>query len=245
VTGISDRIDSIKYDLSRRLDGRERAVFGSVGAVVAIAAVGAAAWWWTAIRFTPPPSIFDSPVDDVLGYLAMDDFSRLSLEERMAYLGDFANRFRGFEQEESAAAAAFLAGVTGTTRETMRQNARILAKDVLLDGARGYFAAGEAEKGRYLDDWLVLWQRRAEEMLRGEARPLDDATRSKEIHAQAKADMARERDPDDLPPLDSRMTARFLGFWQSDVESASTPREQGQIIRFMEDLRMHLAMSPQ
>ncbi|MFM1890306.1 MAG: hypothetical protein RLZZ565_1063, partial [Planctomycetota bacterium] len=84
MTGISDRIDSIKYDLSRRLDGRERAVFGSVGAVVAIAAVGAAAWWWTAIRFTPPPSIFDSPVDDVLGYLAMDDFSRLSLEERMA-----------------------------------------------------------------------------------------------------------------------------------------------------------------
>ncbi len=243
--GFFDQFDSIRYDLSRWLDGRERTLFGSVGAALAIAGVGAAAWWWASVRFTPPPSIFDSPVDDVLGYLAMDDFSRLSLEERMAYLGDFANRFRGFEQAESAAAAAFLAGVTGDTRETMRQNARMLAKDVLLDGARGYFAAVETEKGRYLDEWLVRWQRRAEEMIRGEARPVDDATRTKEIRAQAQTDMARDRDPDDLPPLDSRMTARFLGFWQSDVESASTPREQGQIIRFMEDLRMHLAMSPQ
>jgi hypothetical protein len=245
VTRISDCFESIREALIRSVEGRERLLVGSLGSALVVATVATASGWWMATRWTPPPSIFDSPVDDVLGYLAMDDFSRLSLEERMAYLGDFANRFRGFEQEESAAAAAFLAGVTGTSREVMRQNARILAKDVLLDGARGYFAAAEAEKNRYLDDWLILWQRRAEEMIRGEARPVDDATRKQEIRAQATADMTRERDPDDLPPLDSRMTARFLGFWQSDVESASTPREQGQIIRFMEDLRVHLAMSPQ
>jgi hypothetical protein len=241
MSGLSDRIDAWRYDLERLLDGRERAVVGSVGAVLAMVLVGTAAWWWFAVRWTPPPSIFDSPVDDVLGYLAMDDFSQLSLEERMAYLGDFANRFRGAGQEESAAAAAFLAGVTGPTRETMRQNARTLAKDVLLDGARGYFAAADADKAKYLDDWLARWQRMAEEMARGEARPLDDAARAREIRGQVQEDMARERDPDDLPPLDSRMTARFLGFWQSDVESASTPREQGQIIRFMEDLGAHLA----
>ena len=79
----------------------------------------------------------DSPVDDVLGYLAMEDFNDLPLEERMRYLGEFASRFRGFQQEESAATAAFLAGVTGDTREQMRQNARVLAKDVLLEGAEG------------------------------------------------------------------------------------------------------------
>ena len=242
MSALSDRIESLRYDLGRLLDGRERAVFSIGGAALAVAVATAATVWWLDARWTPPPSIFYSPVDDVLGYLAMDDFSRLSLEERMAYLGDFANRFRGFEQEESAAAAAFLAGVTGTTRETMRQNARTLAKDVLLEGARGYFATDAAGKAAYLDDWLVRWQRQAEEMFRGEARPLDDAARVKEIRAQAWSDMSEGRSPDRLQPLDSRMTSRFLGLWQSDVESASTPREQGQIIRFMEDLRMHLVM---
>jgi hypothetical protein len=242
MNSLADRIASLRDEIERWMDGRERAVLMSAGAVLSIAVVSVAGWWWLASRWTPPPSIFDSPVDDVLGYLAMDDFNQLSMEERMAYLGDFANRFRGFRQEESAAAAAFLAGVTGSTRETMRQNARTLAKDVLLDGARGYFAAEDADRARYLDEWLARWQRRAEEMVRGEARPMDDAARIKEIRAQAQDDMTRVRKPGDLPPLDSRSTARFLGFWQSDVESASTPREQGQIIRFMEDLRMHLAV---
>lgn len=242
MSGLADRLESMRYDLERRLDGRERTLAGVAAGVLALAVAGGGAWWWFGVRWTPPPSIFDSPVDDVLGYLAMDDFSRLSIEERMRYLAEFADRFRGFEQEESAAAAAFMAGVTGPTRETLRQNARTLAKDVLLDGARGYFATPEAERGGFLDDWLAGWQRRAEEMVRGESRPLDDAARAREIRAQAQGDMARERDPERMGPLDARTTARFLGFWQSDVESASTPVEQGQIIRFMEDLRTHLAM---
>ena len=144
---------------------------------------------------------------------------------------------------ESAAAAAFLAGVTGPTREQMRQNARTLAKDVLLEGAEGYFATDEAERGRYIDDWLAGWQRRAEEMVMGEARPIDDGARADEIRADAREDMMRDRDGDRMPGIDDRTTSRFLGFWRSDIESASTPKEQGQIIRFMEDIRVHLALS--
>jgi hypothetical protein len=243
MTGLIARVDEFRYELSRRFDGRERSLVGSIGAAFAIVVLAAASWWLFATRWTPPPSIFDSPVDDVLGYLAMDDFNRLSMEERVAYLADFAERFRSAGQAESAAAAAFLAGVTGPVRETMRQNARTLAKDVLLDGARGYFGTPDAEKSRYLDDWLAGWQRRAEEMVLGAARPLDDKARAEEIRNRVQDDMARDRDPDDLPPLDSRMTSRFLGFWQSEVESSSTPREQGQIIRFMEDLGSHLTQS--
>ena len=139
--------------------------------------------------------------------------------------------------------AAFLAGVTGPTREQMRQNARTLAKDVLLEGAEGYFATSDDERGKYIDDWLAGWQRKAEEMFRGEPREMDDETRADNIRAEAREDMMRDRDTDRISPLDSRMTSRFLGFWRSDIESASTPREQGQIIRFMEDIRVHLALS--
>lgn len=236
---LSDRIDALR----EAIDGRERPAAIAATVLLASTLLIGGTWWWLDTRWTPPPSIFDSPVDDVVGYLAMDDFSQLSLEERMKYLGEFASRFRGFDQEDSAATAAFLAGVTGSTREQMRQNARTLAKDVLLDGAEGYFATSEAERGAYLDEWLAGWQRRAEEMVTGDARAMDDDARAAEIKDDARADMTRERDPDDLPPLDSRATARFLGLWQSDIEAASTPREQGQIIRFMEDLRVHIALS--
>lgn len=235
---LSERLDAFRD----AIDGRERPA-GIAAVLLATTLVIGGTWWWLDARWTPPPSIFDSPVDDVLGYLAMEDFNQLSLEERMNYLSEFASRFRGFEQEDSAATAAFLAGVTGSTREQMRQNARTLAKDVLLDGAEGYFATSEAERGAYLDDWLASWQRRAEEMVTGNERAMDDDARAAKIKEDARADMMRERDPDDLPPLDSRATARFLGLWRSDIEAASTPREQGQIIRFMEDLGAHIAIS--
>ena len=47
-----------------------------------------------------------------------------------------------------------------------------------------------------------------------------------------------------MPGFDGRDAERFMGFWQSDIEVASTPREQGQIIRFLDDLRGHLAKPP-
>lgn len=239
MNGFGDRIDTLRHSL----DGREKEVLIGTVSVAVLTAVVWLGWIWMASRWSPPPSIFDSPVDDVLGYLTVDDFNQLSVEERLKYLGEFATRFRGLQQEESAAMAAFLAGVTGPTREQMRQNARTLAKDVLLEGAEGYFATPDDQRGKYIDDWLAGWQRRAEEMVMGEPRAIDDQTRAEGIRADARQDALRDRDTSRMPTLDNRMTSRFLGFWRSDIEAASTPREQGQIIRFMEDIRVHLILS--
>jgi hypothetical protein len=126
----------------------------------------------------------------------------------------------------------------------MRQNARILVKDVLLEGAEGYFAVSEADRGKFLDDWMAGWQRKAEEMIGQGADGRSDEERAAEIRADAREDMTRERDTDRIPGLDERAAQRFIGFWQSDVDSASTPREQGQIIRFLDDLRVHIAKPP-
>ena len=71
-----------------------------------------------------------------------------------------------------------------------------------------------------------------------------DEERAAELRSQGREDMSRERDPDRIPELDGRAAERFIGFWQSDVDSASTPREQGQIIRFLDDLRVHIATPP-
>ena len=240
--GIAEGYESIRYRIEQFISGRERTVATVAGVLFLLSVLIMV--WWLGSRWRPPPSIFDSPVDDVLGYLALDDFNSLSLEERMRYLTDFAGRFQGFAQDESASAAAFLAGITGPTREQMRQNARILVKDVLLEGAEGYFAVSEADRGKFLDDWMTGWQRKAEEMIGQGADGRSDEERAAEIRADVREDMTRERDTDRIPSLDGRAAERFIGFWQSDVDSASTPREQGQIIRFLDDLRVHIAKPP-
>jgi hypothetical protein len=114
---------------------RDRAVRILAAASLAALLVGSG-WLWIASRWKSPPSIFDSPVDNVLGYFTTPDFNRLTVEERVRYVQQFVGRFRGMSQQDSVVAAAFLAGVTGKVREQLTQNVRILAKDILAEGAQ-------------------------------------------------------------------------------------------------------------
>jgi hypothetical protein len=236
--------ESLRYRFQRADPEAIRRTALVGGSALALLIAVFAVIWWTSIRWQPPPSIFDSPVDDSLGYLAIDDFNQLSLEERMQFLADFADRFRGLEQQESATAAAFLAGLNGPMREQMRQNVRTLAKDILLDGAEGYLSTTEEERAAYLDDWMTRWMREAERLARGEERDLTDDERTGRIKDRSRDDILDERERIDIPQMDGEDAVRFLDYWQSDIEVASTPREQGQIIRFLEDLRGHIIKPP-
>ncbi len=222
--------DSIESHRSRWLAG--------VASLLCVAALVSGIVWWSS-RWKPPPSIFDTPVDDVMGYLALDDFSKLPLNERVRYLLDFANRFRGLSQSESAVLAGFLAGLSGPARETLRQNVRLLAKDIFADGARRYLALrDEDEKRRFLDDWLVEWAKTAEALIEPEAKPTTDEARLADIKRDGEREASqRPRRPVDM---DGEDASRFLGFWQSEVEVSATPKEQGQIVRFITDLRDHV-----
>ena len=236
--------ESLRYRFQRADPEAIRRTAMIGGSALALLVAVFAVIWWTSIRWQPPPSIFDSPVDDSLGYLAIDDFNQLSLEERMQFLADFADRFRGLEQQESATAAAFLAGLNGPMREQMRQNVRTLAKDILLDGAEGYLSTTEEERAAYLDDWMTRWMREAERLARGEERDLTDDERTGRIKDRSRGGILDERERIEIPQMDGEDAVRFLDYWQSDIEVASTPREQGQIIRFLEDLRGHILKPP-
>ena len=48
---------------------------------------------------------------------------------------------------------------------------------------------------------------------------------------------AAETPSDRMPSLTDDGAMRFLDFWASDVEQASSPKEQGQIVRFLGDVR--------
>lgn len=224
-------------------DDRRRSTM--VGAALLAALVGGVVWW-SSVRWKAPPSIFDAPVDDVLGYLALDDFSKLSLEERLKFMMDLAGRFRGLQAGESMAASGFIAGVTGPAREQAAKNVRTLAKDVLADGSRRYLALPPAEQKKFLDQWLVEWQRRMELVLKGSEGTESDAERLKKIKDDAKRGEERRGKrladgKDGLSDLEGEGAVAFMDFWQQEVETTASPVEQGQIGRFLEDMRKHLS----
>ena len=220
-------------------DHRDRIVRAAAATAIA-ALLFSAGWWWFAVRWRPPPSIFDTPVDNVLGYFTTPDFNRLSVEERVKYVQQFVSRFRGMNQQDSVVAAAFLAGVTGKVREQLTQNVRILAKDILSQGAQRFVNLPESERGAFIDKWIAEWFRFAESTATGK-----ESTRSDEEilqGARAEARRGEERQQQRLKgkQLTDRGADRFLGFWESEVEPASTPREQAQISRFMDAVRTRM-----
>jgi hypothetical protein len=236
INDTKDRLDEAIADL---WETRRREILKSLAIAAGLAVIGYGAYWWVEVRFRPPPSIFDTPVDDVLGYLAMDDFSQLPLEERIRFMMEFADRFRGMGQAESATMAAFMAGLTGPAREQATQNARTLAKDILAQGADEYFRIPAAERDKYIDDWIVKWTKTGERIATGKESGKPDDERLADIRKQGERgrERAASRDTSTMPSLTDDGAMRFLDFWSSDVEKASSPKEQGQIVRFLGDVR--------
>jgi len=214
-----------------RLEQLDRRRAASTVAAVALALpLGVGAWWWLASRFRPPPSIFDTPVDGVLGYLTLKDFSKLPLEERIRFMTEFADRFRGFDPSESAAAAAFLAGLSQPAREQLRENVKGMMKDALAQGASEYMNLPPSKRGEYIDEWLVKWQRILERGVGGKESKKTDERGEKQ----------RERFARGSGAMSDRGVTRFMDVWEGEVQDSSTPREQGQITRFLDDVRTRL-----
>ncbi|MAJ46083.1 MAG: hypothetical protein CBC35_02135 [Planctomycetes bacterium TMED75] len=237
---MSKSVSEVYEDLSELISERRKEFFSGLLVILLCGAVAFFMWWWYVVRWQAPPSIFNSPVQNVLGYLAMDDFSQLPLEERVRFLMEFSDRFRDMEQSESATMAAFLAGISGPVRETATNNVRVLAKDILMDGASDYVNLPFSERADFLDAWVVRWTKVGERMALGEERETSDEDRVSDMKSQAERDSTRELDESRIPDLTAVSAVRFMDFWSSDVESTASPREQGQIVVFMTDLRKHL-----
>ena len=60
------------------------------------------------------------------------------------------------------------------------------------------------------------------------------------MRAEAERDTTREIDESRIPDLTTLGAVRFMDFWSSEVETSASPREQGQIVVFMRDLRKRI-----
>jgi hypothetical protein len=118
--------------------------------------------------------------------------------------------------------------------ERLATNARILGKDVLVEGATAWSSlTTEAEREAFIDQWIVKWVRFAEQSTgrddgQTDQQILDRMTR------QAKRDVERN------PEIDADMAQQVIDFWRQDVASVTSPLEQAQLYQFMPAIRDRL-----
>jgi hypothetical protein len=220
------------------LEDRKR--LAKIGGALLVALLVCLALLWNASRLRQPPSIFDTPIDNTLGYLTLKDFSKLPLEERIRFMMELAERFRSLKPSESAAMAAFLAGVAGPARDQLRDNVKMIAKDVLAEGAQNYMALPPEKRGAFLDEWIIKWQRKMEKVTTGKEDTKTDSERLDAMRDQGKRNEERQNRMTGGGNLSDRGANGFLDFWQGEIQGSSTPREQGQITKFLDDMRTRL-----
>jgi len=220
------------------LEDRKR--LAKIAGALLVALLVCLALLWNASRLRQPPSIFDTPIDNTLGYLTLKDFSKLPLEERIRFMMELAERFRSLKPSESAAMAAFLAGVAGPARDQLRDNVKMIAKDVLAEGAQNYMALSPEKRGAFLDEWIIKWQRKMEKVTTGKEEKKTDSERLDAMRDQGKRNEERQNRMTGGGNLSDRGANGFLDFWQGEIQGSSTPREQGQITKFLDDMRTRL-----
>jgi hypothetical protein len=224
---------------SRKITGTGRALALMLAGALMLGAIGS----FIFMRgHRKPPSIFDSPVDDVSAFLASKDFNAMSTKERMEYLQGILKRFGSMNQNDSAVAAAFFAGLSGKASEQLMNNARVLGKDILVEGAQQYLTMKtDQEKVAFIDQWIVQWVRMADQMGRvanGKESPAAGGRSDQEVldrlSGQAK------RDAQQIGAISAPMAQQLMDFWQRDVASVASPKEQGQIFLFLPAVRDRL-----
>jgi len=229
---------ALSYQVQLFLEDRKR--LAKIGGALLVALLVCLALLWNASRLRQPPSIFDTPIDNTLGYLTLKDFSKLPLEERIRFMMELAERFRSLKPSESAAMAAFLAGVAGPARDQLRDNVKMIAKDVLAEGAQNYMALPPEKRGAFLDEWIIKWQRKMEKVTTGKEEKKTDSERLDAMRDQGKRNEERQNRMTGGGNLSDRGANGFLDFWQGEIQGSSTPREQGQITKFLDDMRTRL-----
>lgn len=130
-------------------------------AVLALLIGGAGAIAWSQLRIQPPPDYETARLDVLFEYtLLTDDFNRLSVEERLALIGQLIDRLKAMGTNDSLLLAMFASTIMGEMRAQLEENISRLAIDVADKFALEYDPnIPELEKQQYLEDVFVDMQR--------------------------------------------------------------------------------------
>lgn len=210
------------------------------GAISALAVMlcASAAMAYVSLRTRPVPDVFAADLTDVLDYtLVSDDFNKLPVKERLRLLQDFMRRLRAMDSGDSAAMAAFAAGITGKARAQLQKNAERLAVDLWDDFAKDYTKVDPADKDAYLNQAAIDFTKMMES-LAGVERDIDDDKRLKEMQRQAKRD--EQQMPGAGRAVDPAAVGAFLGLIDRVGQGNTSPTQRDRMAEFGRDMTRHL-----
>jgi hypothetical protein len=200
--------------------------------------VGASVGAYFALRPRPMPDYENDPLDEIFDYtLLSDEFNRLPVEKRIELVSSIIGRLKNMGSGDSAMLAAFAAGIMGSAREQLEQNASKLAIDLWDKYADDYAKMKGEDRGAYLDKTFVEFQKTME-LMGGQPRDISDEERLKEGQRQAKRDQERMSDPKRGPS--ARQMAQMFVFMDRQVGVHAAGNERARGAQLMRDMTRRL-----
>lgn len=216
---------------------RRRTTFRARG-LAALLLVALTIGGYFAFRPRPLPDYESDPLDEIFDYtLLSDEFNKLPVEKRVELVGSIIKRVKGMGSGDSMMLAAFAAGIMGSAREQLEQNASKLAIDLWDKFADDYAKVKVEDKAAYLDKTFVDFQKTME-LMGGEPRDISDEDRLKEGQRQAKRDQERMNDPRRGPG--ARQMSQMFVFMDRQIGSHAAGNERARGAQLMRDMTRRL-----
>lgn len=217
----------------RRRDRAQAVVFASLVMLLIAGGIGA----YFTFRDKPQPDYLTSDIDDILDYTILsDEFNRLSIEKRMALLGQLVTRLKKLDSGDSEMLAAFAAGIKGEIRRQLEENISRLAIDAWDQKAATYEKLGKdasaEDRKKFLENTLMDFEKMME-AVGGRVRDISDEDRLARAHKNSKRDY--ESFKEGKRPGNNEM-GQFVGFMNTRMASHASPAQRARGAGMMRDM---------
>lgn len=233
--------DRWKAFIAARTDTPERARrFRRAGlSAGALALIALGLGLYLALRPYPQPDYDADPLDDLFNFtLFQNEFNSLPLEERVRLVGTLVGRVEKMGGSDGTLLAAFAAGIAGSARQQLEENAAQLMLDFMDHFARDYpnladpAAQEEALRARVIGMIRLANEFDGRPSTRSDEELLERAIRD------AKRDQEVMRDPSRGPSLGG--ISRMADMMESRIGAKGTPHQRARITRYMRDMTRYL-----
>lgn len=234
---VRDVFGDLKYRLVGTPDRRARFMKRiKIGGPTALVVIGAALYF--ILRPIPQPDYKKGKLNKIFNYtLLTDEFNRQPVEKRLELIGQLVNRLKNMSAGDSTLLAGFAAGIAGSARAQIEENASRLAIDVWDKYARDYAQVKPEDKGAFLDSTLIEFTKMME-TIGGQPRNISDTERLAEAQRQAKRDEEQLRSGKNQPP--PKVLARMFNYMRDNVGSHASVAQKTRGQQMMVDMVKHL-----
>lgn len=208
----------------------------ALGAAFLVLVASGGVGTWLMVRPKPVPDYAAGSIAAVFDFtLLTEEFNRLPVEERIRLIGQLYERMQSLSASDSAAMAAFFAGISGAAREQIERNASRLMLDVVDLAAKDYTNVPAEQREKYLADAYIRMARLTA--------PFDgsiDRRSDEELVTRGQRDARRNERIMRSGAVSAQDAGGMVTFMSQRIEEHATAHQRERITVFMRDLTRYL-----